>query len=437
VTKQTELLDHINVTSPCSSDWDSMIGNDLVRFCAHCQLNVHNLSEISPKEVVKLVIHSRDRLCVRYRRRPLETIQTSDLPRQLYQIRQRASRIAAGAFSAALSFSSGAAAQAASPSRAVLSSGTEITAFKEMTHNESLPAPNSTIVGIILDPAGAAVPGSRVTLIDERNGTEQIATSNGDGEFQFQSLEAGTYTLKVQQTGFVAAVINNIVLDGMNEYRLTANLEVAEGLEVTVGSAVAAEPSEPLVKAAMTDDLDMVKELLSTGANVNAIDEIYPTTALAMAVTNGNLEMVQVLVWAGADVNAQNNRGATALLYLSDRSTTDVVRALIAAGAKIDLKDEDGDTALIDAATRNNRDVLQALLDAGAAVNVKNKAGETALMKAAKEGLLNNVKALILAGADVNERDEEGRTALERAREYEYSQVMNVLRISGAVEFLH
>ncbi len=31
-------LHRLTVTSPCSQDWNSMVGNDRVRFCEHCSL---------------------------------------------------------------------------------------------------------------------------------------------------------------------------------------------------------------------------------------------------------------------------------------------------------------------------------------------------------------------------------------------------------------
>ena len=37
-------LNNVTIHSPCTADWNSMIGNDQVRFCEHCSLEVHNLS---------------------------------------------------------------------------------------------------------------------------------------------------------------------------------------------------------------------------------------------------------------------------------------------------------------------------------------------------------------------------------------------------------
>ena len=47
----TNPLDSIKVASPCSADWEGMVGNNRQRFCGQCKLNVYNLSGMtrSPK----------------------------------------------------------------------------------------------------------------------------------------------------------------------------------------------------------------------------------------------------------------------------------------------------------------------------------------------------------------------------------------------------
>ncbi|HEX8651084.1 MAG TPA: ankyrin repeat domain-containing protein [Pyrinomonadaceae bacterium] len=438
MAEQADLLQHLNVTSACRAAWDCMTGNEQVRFCDHCHLSVHNLSEMTPKEVLRLVIRSRGRLCVRYRRGTDGVIETADLlPARLHQIKRRATRIAAGAFTAALSLSSTAATAQTNSSSGTLSvSGVEMAALKETTRSPVLKSQGSTIKGLILDPAGAAIAGAKVTLTNEQTGIEQTATTNEEGEFRFQMLEAGSYTLKVEQAGFKAALIERVVVNGGDEQTLTANLEIGDHEAVTMGIVDIVEPSVPLVKAAFDNDMAALKELIDAGADVNAIDELYQASALMMAVAGGNLEMVQLLLWAGAEVNVRNSRGETPLMYLSERSTFEVAKALLAAGAKIDLQDKDGETALMTLATFNNGDVMQALIDAGAAVNMKNNKGETALILAASEDIIENVKTLIRAGADLYERDAEGRTALTCARENKNTRMVKLLRMYGAVEYL-
>ena len=61
-------LKNLTVPSPCTADWDSMIGNDQVRFCEHCSLDVHNLSLMTRSQAERLIARVNGRLCVRYHR---------------------------------------------------------------------------------------------------------------------------------------------------------------------------------------------------------------------------------------------------------------------------------------------------------------------------------------------------------------------------------
>jgi hypothetical protein len=104
--------ERLQISEPCSAEWDSMAGGERVRFCAHCHLHVHNLSEITPREAMQLVLRSGGRLCLRIERDHAGTPRTRALAEPLYQIKRRASRIAAGAFGAALTLCTSAVAQA-------------------------------------------------------------------------------------------------------------------------------------------------------------------------------------------------------------------------------------------------------------------------------------------------------------------------------------
>ena len=47
-------LKNLTVPSPCPTDWNSMIGNDQVRFCEHCRFEVHNLSLMTRSQAERL-----------------------------------------------------------------------------------------------------------------------------------------------------------------------------------------------------------------------------------------------------------------------------------------------------------------------------------------------------------------------------------------------
>jgi hypothetical protein len=95
----------ITVASPCLADWDQMTGNEQVRFCDHCNLKVHNISELTYARAARLVARSNGRLCVRYYRDSEGAPIVRQTKSKLHQIGRRVSRLAAGAFSATLSLS--------------------------------------------------------------------------------------------------------------------------------------------------------------------------------------------------------------------------------------------------------------------------------------------------------------------------------------------
>lgn len=426
-----KLLDQVQVNTPCSADWDAMIGNDQIRFCEHCNLSVHNLSHMTPKRALHLVAVSKGRLCVRYYRDSTGSLITGVLPQKLHSIGRRASKIAAGAFSAALTLSSGGGIRAESSQRHSPFAGYETAGLESAKRVEGSSSSNPTLLGTVIDPNGAVIANATVTLVDE-SGRERVALTSDNGEYQFQDLSSGVYKLLIQAPGFKAAEIAQVAVQSAASTRMDANLEVGEIMAMG-GAMVMVEPSEPLVKAAFEDDLQAFEQLL-TSKNVNLRDEATGATALEYAVRNENREMVQSLLRVGADVNSRNASGETVLMMLGETATSDIVWDLIHAGGKVNLKDSDGDTALIEAAGSRNVSVLSVLLQAGATIEAKNDAGQTALMMAASYGLTANLRALILAGADLNATDKEGKTPLTYARENNQSKIIKLLESSGAYE---
>ena len=100
----TSNLDNVHIAAPCPADWDSMYGNEGVRFCDQCQLNVYNLSDMSKAEAERLIGQTEGRLCVRYYKRRDGSIITRNCPVGLLAIKRRLSRIATAVVSCLLGF---------------------------------------------------------------------------------------------------------------------------------------------------------------------------------------------------------------------------------------------------------------------------------------------------------------------------------------------
>lgn len=107
MSKFTNPLKNINVASPCSQDWNAMIGNERKRYCGDCKLNVYNLSGMSRSEAENLILNSEGRLCVRFYRRDDGSILTKDCPVGWAAIKRRVSRTAAAAFALLVGLLSG------------------------------------------------------------------------------------------------------------------------------------------------------------------------------------------------------------------------------------------------------------------------------------------------------------------------------------------
>ncbi len=429
------------VTSPCAADWDSMIGDERVRFCTQCQRSVNNVSEMTRKEIRKLIAKSEGHICVRYTQLgPTQPIVSPPVP--LQRISKRTSVLVASAFSASLSF-----ATALANGPYLPGVGAHTQSLARATRRLQSPLTGTgrgTIRGQVSDPNGAVITSAYVTIRNKELGVERGTISDGRGEYTFGEVEAGQYDLKIQAQGFSAGEVTDITVRANEESRIDQTLSIeavqgeVEGKQevrfVTAGAGVAVLPTQPLVKAANEDDLDAVSQVLVATSDPNVRDQATHLTALECAVRNANREMVQLLLWARAEVNLKDSGGQTVLMMLGDKATSDLVWDLLHAGARINARDAEGDTALIEAAQVNNLEVLRTLLDAGAKVNVSNNEGRTALMAAAGEGLVNNVKALLQAGADLNARDKEGKNALSYAKTNDGGAVIRLLKSYGAVE---
>lgn len=92
-------LNNIRIASPCSANWDEMIGDNQKRYCGNCKLNVYNLSGMSKDEAENLLLNSEGRLCVRFFRRQDGTVLTKDCPVGWAKVKQRISRVTTATFS--------------------------------------------------------------------------------------------------------------------------------------------------------------------------------------------------------------------------------------------------------------------------------------------------------------------------------------------------
>jgi hypothetical protein len=71
----------LRVAAPCKADWNAMQGNEQVRYCSDCKLNVYNLAGMSP-EAARAVVRASEggALCMRFYQRPDGTLTVAQCP---------------------------------------------------------------------------------------------------------------------------------------------------------------------------------------------------------------------------------------------------------------------------------------------------------------------------------------------------------------------
>src|SRR5829696_9195067 len=186
------LIDSIEVKKACSEDWDAMTGNERVRFCSHCALEVNNLSALTRKQAMRLVRESGGRICVRYVKNPVDN--SPVFAERLYQITRRAG-IAAGVLGASLTLSTLAYAQSEPVSTGKDSQTIQVSQPVNSDKNLTDASGEAIISGTITDPNGALVPSIRVVLLNEKTNEQRSVKANEDGLYEFKALEEGTYKL--------------------------------------------------------------------------------------------------------------------------------------------------------------------------------------------------------------------------------------------------
>ena len=125
-----------------------------------------------------------------------------------------------------------------------------------------LPGQTATgqVHGSVVDPVGAAVPGSDVVLKNSGTGIESVFESDERGFFVFRNLQPGLYTLEVAAPGFKTATVPEFPIEVNQTVAKAVTLEigvVTETVEVVAGAEMvqqsSAELGEVISEAAVRD----------------------------------------------------------------------------------------------------------------------------------------------------------------------------------------
>ena len=144
-------------------------------------------------------------------------------------------------------------------------------------------ASNTSIVGNVADASGASIGAAQVTARNQGTGETFTATSNDSGNYEFQFLKAGAYTVTVLKTGFSTAATKDI--------NLSANQTVRSDFALKVGSID--------TRVEVTADIPPIK------TDEASMNEVISSKATAELPLNGRNPMRLAITTPGVILGAR------------------------------------------------------------------------------------------------------------------------------------
>jgi hypothetical protein len=198
----------VRIASPCHADWNAMSGDARVRHCAECNLDVYNFSEMSEREIDRLVEERQGRLCARFYQRPDGTMLTKNCPTAFRAGLLRATKLTSAALATIIGFIPGLACASVAPAYPTRTSRGAGLALLQIQA-----APKGVTVQVV-DPSGAGIPHARVRVVSESTNAEERGLTDADGVYRFDGVATGKYRLEIQATGFFTKTLEHVSLPG-------------------------------------------------------------------------------------------------------------------------------------------------------------------------------------------------------------------------------
>jgi TonB family protein len=148
------------------------------------------------------------------------------------------------------------------------------------------PAPpqvtRGSLTGTVRDPSGAVIPGCTVVARNADGSNAETAQTDASGQYRFNSIPAGTYSLEVDARGFAVFKLPQMQVTGGNVAQINANLEIG-----AISESVTLSAKRP---ATVTPSVATGAQRIKVGGNVqqarvlSQVRPVYPVELQQLGV---------------------------------------------------------------------------------------------------------------------------------------------------------